>query len=62
MTFDLPKRCGCGLVHDAPAWEALARLGVQRGREEDLELRNCACGSTLAISVVVGTKTERRCA
>lgn len=44
----------CPINHDAikssPAWSLLEPVGVQRalrpGRP-DLELRNCACGSTL---------------
>jgi hypothetical protein len=46
-----PKRCGCGLTHDAAAWSCLPYVGVQRDEFEALELRNCPCGSTLAIEV-----------
>lgn len=46
------KRCGCGRLYTAEAWQALPYVGVQRLDDEpDLELRNCACGSTLAIPV-----------
>ncbi len=47
----LPKSCGCGRIHDAFAWIALPYVGVMADDVESLELRNCACGSTLAIAV-----------
>lgn len=51
-----PKSCGCGRSHTAEQWAALPlapKGGVYRvdGRPE-LELRNCACHSTLAVDVV----------
>lgn len=51
-----PKACGCGLTHSAEQWAELPlapRGGVYfvDGRPE-LELRHCACGSTLAVDVV----------
>jgi len=45
------------LKHDAAAWSALQVVGEQRlaadqhGPEIHLELRNCTCGSTLAINL-----------
>ncbi|HEY2514118.1 MAG TPA: response regulator [Polyangiaceae bacterium] len=45
------KRCACGRTYDASSWSALAWVGeIDNGREvsERLELRDCACGSTLA--------------
>ena len=47
------KRCGCGLAHDAPSWSALPLAGVMRDDVEAIELRNCPCGSTLAIQVCI---------
>lgn len=44
-----PKRCACGRVHDAYAWAALPYVGIQDGDGYALELRGCACGSTLAV-------------
>lgn len=45
----------CGRAHDAESWAALPLLGWQGLRREGettcLELRNCECGSTLAIEV-----------
>lgn len=49
-----PKACSCcGRPITEEQWEGLEYVGVQRGTEEipDLELRNCGCGSTLAIVV-----------
>ena len=46
-----PKQCGCGLSHDAAAWRALPFVGFMLDEAETIELRNCACGSTLAIEV-----------
>jgi DNA-binding response OmpR family regulator len=46
------KRCRCcGREHDADSWQLLqwvAEIDNGRGAGERLELRNCACGSTLA--------------
>jgi hypothetical protein len=42
------KRCGCGRVHDAAAWAGLEPVGTWDDGVEVLELRNCACGSSLA--------------
>jgi hypothetical protein len=42
-----PKRCRCGRQFDRAAWERLTYVGVDEAFR--LELRNCACGSTLAV-------------
>jgi hypothetical protein len=39
------KTCGCGQSYTAVTWKLLKLLG----RVEGLELRNCGCGSTLAV-------------
>lgn len=44
-----PKRCGCGREHDAAAWRALPFVGVQDDVDCRFELRNCVCGSTIAV-------------
>lgn len=44
-----PKRCGCGRTFDALAWAELPYVGRQDDGEELLELRNCPCGTTLAV-------------
>jgi hypothetical protein len=41
----------CGIVHDGDAWAALSFVGRMVDEVETLELRNCECGSTLAIEV-----------
>jgi hypothetical protein len=45
----LVKRCGCGLEYDARSWSDLPLAGYQTDDIENLELRNCPCGSTLAV-------------
>ncbi len=47
------KTCGCcGAKHTPAGWASLKLVGVQRcAGGPDLELRNCACSSTLAIEV-----------
>jgi DNA-binding response OmpR family regulator len=45
------KRCGCGRVYNRETWTALGIVGeIDNGRDvgERLELRQCACKSTLA--------------
>lgn len=51
-----PKACACGVVHLASSWSTLDYCGVMKGiageaEFPDLELRNCACGSTLAVEL-----------
>jgi hypothetical protein len=44
-----PKHCTCcERVHDSYAWSNLPAIGVMMG---SLELRNCPCGSTLAVEL-----------
>lgn len=51
-----PKACSCckrAISEDD--WESMDYVGIQKGDADigvpDLELRNCGCGSTLAIVV-----------
>lgn len=59
------KKCGCGLSYSRETWTRLALVGTQYvpadafGPAEAIELRNCACGSTLAIEVDVQAVTLR---
>lgn len=61
-----PKECACGAVHDRAAWAALVLVGrmddvLDRDgfvsidgpapEVDELELRQCRCGSTLAMPV-----------
>lgn len=58
-TFDFPVTCFCVKSYSRDAWTTLIMDGVQSGyRElkrlqifEDMELRRCACGSTMAAPV-----------
>lgn len=45
------KTCACTREYTAAEWEALKLIGIQDcgDGEEFAELRNCACGSTMAI-------------
>lgn len=45
-----PKNCRCGKAWTREAWRELALVGYADGGEDgELELRNCHCGSTLAV-------------
>ncbi len=56
------KTCGCGRHYDAPAWGALHVRGpMDDGDGGELELRDCDCGSTIAIRVPT-TPSMRRVA
>ena len=44
------KHCACGATYTAAAWLALDRVGrMADGLGGHLSLRNCGCGSTLAV-------------
>jgi hypothetical protein len=49
------KRCSsCERVFTLTQWGALKSLGIQSFEDDDippLELRNCMCGTTLAVEV-----------
>jgi hypothetical protein len=45
------KRCGCGLVYSRAAWGGLPKVGTMSYRGERVELRQCACCSTIAALV-----------
>lgn len=47
------KVCSCGREHDAAAWKALPYVGVQDDVDCRFELRNCVCGSTIAVMLCV---------
>lgn len=49
------KKCKCGHAYTRETWGALDYAGEQPAEDgEVLELRNCVCGSTLAIVLVEG--------
>lgn len=49
------KQCGCGRTFTREGWDRLEFVGRQHvpedefGPEISIELRNCPCGSTIAI-------------
>jgi hypothetical protein len=46
------KTCSCcGQKYTAPEWGSLPLCGYYQDEVERLELRNCRCGSTIAIEV-----------
>jgi hypothetical protein len=51
------KTCGCGRSYGRKSWRALPFVGRQHtpkddyGPAETIEMRNCPCGSTLAVEV-----------
>ena len=45
----MTKTCGCGKQYSSGEWKLLPYVGVHEDEVERLELRNCGCGSTLAI-------------
>jgi cyanophycinase-like exopeptidase len=56
--------CHCGLTYDRAAWERLLLIGGMDADDEEhpteiLELRNCTCGSTIAVIRVASAPTEK---
>jgi hypothetical protein len=45
------KVCGCGRTYTAEQWSTLEMVGRMFDVEETIELRNCPCGSTIAVTV-----------
>lgn len=51
------KVCSCGREYAAEQWNEIPSAGIQSGMMDDvrvtcdLELRGCACGSTMALPV-----------
>ena len=43
------KTCGCGREYNQTAWLALVFVGLQADEVETLEIRNCPCGSSIAV-------------
>jgi hypothetical protein len=45
-----PKSCRCGATWSEPEWRELPFVGyAENGDGGELELRNCTCGSTIAV-------------
>lgn len=55
---DTIKQCGCGKAYTKPEWDNLHKVGQlhtpadEFGPDEILELKNCSCGSTMALEVL----------
>lgn len=50
LNEEWPKACGCGRVYCGPeSWKGMKLIGVQADDFATLELRNCPCGTTLAV-------------
>lgn len=47
MPYTIFKQCGCGEIYTRREW--LHLLFVGNDHEARLELRNCICGSTIAL-------------
>lgn len=45
------KRCSCGKMYTHREWYSLPLCGVGGDEVEKLELRNCSCGSTIAVII-----------
>ncbi len=53
------KKCSCGRKYTEEEWKQLYLVGYQRFEwGEEQELRNCVCGSTMAIVTVEGEPEE----
>lgn len=51
MNPQFPKTHPCGASYTEAEWQGLPLVGVQADDVEVLELRDCRCGSTLAVVV-----------
>jgi transposase-like protein len=51
LPASFPKPCRCGIVHTRDTWKDLPLAGEMPDEGVTLELRNCPCGSTLAIEL-----------
>jgi hypothetical protein len=52
-----PKQRGCGVEYNEVEWQRLDKAGIFSGRLDgkryaaDLEMRNCECGTTIAVTL-----------
>jgi len=51
------KRCSCGIAYTAEGWSKLSCRGILDDGVERLEIRNCSCGSSIAIVLGKSEKT-----
>jgi hypothetical protein len=45
------KTCSCGRQFTKKQWEALSYVGILQDEMDTFEMRNCECGSTIAIAL-----------
>ncbi len=55
-----PKHCGCGRIYTRHDWRKLPYVGVMIDEPNDLELRNCVCGSTLSMPIDMACAPTQR--
>lgn len=56
--------CSCGLAYDHAGWDRLLLVGGMDADDPEapatvLELRNCVCGSTIALARTASAPTQR---
>jgi hypothetical protein len=51
------KVCGCGRPYTRAGWDRLPFVGVQDDGVERIELRNCVCGSTIAVALGMSARS-----
>jgi hypothetical protein len=55
-----PKRCACGAQYSRAEWTKLALVGRLTAADNDrLEIRNCVCGSSIAVEIADLDEDER---
>lgn len=54
-TSEWPKTCACGCSYTEGEWAMLLCIGRMVDDLESIELRNCTCGSTMAIEIFGGS-------
>lgn len=45
------KTCGCGRCYTATGWRNLRLVGEQDDGVDRIEIRQCTCGSTIAVAL-----------
>lgn len=55
LLSNFPKKCSCGRTYTPETWKQLPNpKSWKLPWREEQELRDCACGSTIAVLLVVG--------
>ena len=54
---EIVKQCSCGIEYTAEGWAKLPCRGVLDDGVERLEIRNCSCGSSIAVVLGKSEKT-----